>query len=204
MTSQIVFMEHSPLTMLKRASSPNTLSNFLYSICSYPHHVRARAEMEYTPEFSGDDSQGSFHIKILRGQVEFRGKFFRNQTRIDNYLVSRGIALKLGLVNLHAIRSQVGGSCVLFLEEIKYSSITISRMAIDRAKSLLKVPTSTTGHYDRDLQFLTVKAGKLAHSRSGDLIPPDQWVPLYRQGSIFGTVAEDELINLEEVEHVIF
>lgn len=205
MTSQIVFMEHSPLTMLKRANNPQSLGNFLYSICNYPHHGRSRDCMEYIPTSEEDPSQqGTFHLTIMHDQVEFRGTFFRNQLCVNNYLINRGIAIKLGLVNMTDIRSRVGSGAILFIEEMKYSGTTLSSMAISRAKALLKIPSSTTGHYDRDRQFLGVKAGKLVHTRSGDLIPSNEWVPLYRPGSIFGPISDDAPINLETCEHVIF
>lgn len=204
MTSQIVFMEHSPITMLKRANSPQSLGNFLYSVCNYPHHSREREDLRYSPNFEENSLQGSFHMTIMTGQVEFKGKFFREQAYVNQYLLDRGIAIKLGLVDMREIRNRAGsGSGILFIEEIKYSGATLGSMAVSRAKALLKIPASTTGHHDLDTQFLGVKAGKLIHTRSGDLIPPDEWVPLYRPGSILGPVEEGLPINLEEVEHVI-
>jgi hypothetical protein len=143
-------------------------------------------------------------MTIMTGQVEFKGKFFREQAYVNQYLLDRGIAIKLGLVDMREIRNRAGsGSGILFIEEIKYSGATLGSMAVSRAKALLKIPASTTGHHDLDTQFLGVKAGKLIHTRSGDLIPPDEWVPLYRPGSILGPVEEGLPINLEEVEHVI-
>lgn len=204
MTSQIVFMEHNPITTWKRARSPSSLSNFLHNLCQFPSSYRHREYLEYFPE-SLSEYHGSFRISILTGQVEFKGKFFRNQEAVNTYLIERGIAIKLGLVNFTAISQRGGGrGSVLFIEEMKYSEEHLSSMAISRAKALLKIPRSPEGDYNYDHQFLGIKAGKFVHTRSGDLIPPNEWIPLYRPGSIFKEVLEDAPINLEEVEHVIF
>lgn len=204
MTSQIVFMEHSPITTWKRARSPGSLSTFLYNLCQFPASHRSREYLEYFPESLGEH-YGSFRLSVLNDQIEFKGKFFRNQAAINAYLIERGIAIKLGLVNFVAISQRSGGrGSVLLIEEMKYSEEHLSSMAISRAKALLKIPRSPECDYNDDYQFLGIKAGKFVHTRSGDLIPPNEWIPLYRPGSIFRDVPDDVPINLEEVEHVIF
>lgn len=205
MTSQIVFMEHNPMTMLKRPNSPYALSNFFYQVCSYPQRSYTRTEYTYTSDIVSE-FLGNFTIELFNRQVEFKGRYFRNQGSINEYLLDRGIALRKTLVDLAVIRQRAGSiGGILLIEEMKYAT-GISDMAVNRVKSILKVAAgnNTSGSVSTDRQFLGVQKGLLAHAKTKDLIPPDQWIPLYRPGTVFGAIPEHEPINLETCEHVIF
>lgn len=204
MTSQIVFMEHNPLTMLKRPNSPTALSNFFYQICMHPQRSYGRTEYTYTSDIV-NELRGNFTIEMFGKQVEFKGRYFRNQGSINEYLLDRGIALRKTLVDLTEIRRVSGATGnILLIEEMKYLP-SISVLTVSRAKAILKVSNNNTfGHSSADLQFLGMQKGVLVHARTKDPIPPNEWIPLYRPGSILSAIPEYEPINLETCEHVIF
>ncbi len=205
MTSQIVFMEHNPLTMLKRPNSPSALSNFFYQICSTPHRSHQRSDYIYASDIV-NELRGNFTIELFGSQMAFKGRYFRSQGSINEYLQERDIALRQTLVNLAVIRQRAGSTgSILLLEEMKYTA-GIADIVVNRAKSILKVASSgnTSGSVSADNQFLSVQKGILIHARTKDPIPPDQWIPLYRPGSILSAIPEHEPINLETCEHVIF
>lgn len=208
MSSQTVFMEHSPLTMLKRPLSPNNFEHFMYRICSGPssHHSLHRVG-SYTPANVDDRNSpttGAFTLAFYGGALELGGVFFRNQTVLNEYLLAKGIAVKKSLVDLNFIASRgVRGGGVLFLEKIKYI-VTQNPKVLNMAKTMLKVSNDSSKGIAEDSPFLRVRGGKLVHSRTGDSIPEDQWIPLYRPGTIFGEVPTDTPIDLEVCDHVIF
>lgn len=201
MTSQIVFMEHNPITMSKKPTSPSSLSSFVSGILLRPNISYERSGYSYTSTIG----LRSFTLDISHGEVMFRGKWFRGgeQTDLDQYLFERGIAVKRGLVDLDEIRRRSYPGGALLIEEMKYDP-DIKSPAISRAKSFLKVSVTNYSLSVTDAQFLSVSKGLLLHNRTKDPIPPNEWVPLYRPGSVFDPIPDDGPINLETTDHVIF
>lgn len=208
MTSKIVFMEHNPLTMLKKPISPSNLGSFTHRICSSPAslHNLYRVATYVPAEVSGMEypRSGYFKLSFYEEALELAGVFFRNQETIDEYLLSRNIAIKRPLVDLNVVaaRSMRGGGVLLF-EKIKYS-VTNNVKVTNMAKAMLRVSNDVQAGISGDSPLLRVRGGKLVHSRTGDSVPEDVWIPLYRPGTIFGEVPTDVPIDLESCDHVIF
>lgn len=189
--------------MLKRPMSPPVFSNLTHQICYYPSSPYSRnGDYTYQPHRDGD-AEGSFQLSIFGGEVQFRGRWFSTQEAVDNYRRRRGIALNSVLTDFNTIRGvSRGGGSVIFFEEIFYAK-PVSQRALIRIKALLKTTTDPLGSHGRDKNFLYVRLGELLHVRTGQSIPPNEWVPLYRHGSIFGQ-QPDDLVNTESYEHAIF
>ena len=161
------------------------------------------AGYKYRP-ISGGQSNGDFEIIIDGGEVYFRGKYFSAQEPINRFLYSKGVAIRTGLVDFGRIRQYSGrNGGMLLLESIFYQG-DAGPKSRNEAKRFLTVAKSPSTIHAEDEGFLVVKNGKLCHARTGDLIPPDEWVPLYRPGSVLDGTQVLGPIDLEVTEHVIF
>lgn len=201
-------MEHNPLTIVTAPIRPSNLFTFCERVLRRPWYETSGCDRGITLNVSGAGDhrqlEGDFQISIYE-TFRLKGKFFRSLEQLLPYLTSKGIALNHLYVDQDRMprhRGSPGSYHVLIFEEFLYnkSAYPTTPTSSTRLKSLLTVgPAKEDGTFQ---SFFETNRGSLYHYRTKELIPEDTWIPLYRTGSLFQN--EEEPINLETCEHVIF
>lgn len=197
MTSQIVFMEHNPLTTQTMESSTSGFRDVIQNFLYYP-----RARTSSQGSFQIDNLHRTFSLD-LAGMAFFKGRYFRRPDEVKEYLQRRGIASDLtkldydSMATPHVPRNQVASYHLALLEEFRYvkdSEGIVPPSVRNRVQILLKSATSKYPLFLwKDKQFI--------HERTKEPIPDDTWIPLYRTGTILESA--EEPFDLSQVKHVI-
>ncbi len=187
MTSTLVFMEHNPISLAMRPKAPISFSNFMYRCVIYPRSNYGHEGSDLMYRSDGN----KFSLKFYSDAAQITGSVFWDQDLLDEYLSGNGIMIKKALVDLGDQQRVAWSSGILLLENFKYTR-EITKTLSQRVRELFKVGTESMFH---------VKNQSFVHTRTGEALPRDEWIPMYRKGNILHS--GEGPVTLENSTYVI-